>query len=64
MRKRRLGQSNSDNNLAIEDGGIPAFNQPMPSEGEPESELEFKENILANRKVVKHETLGNRSSIE
>nr|CAG4649131.1 EOG090X020Z [Scapholeberis mucronata]SVE93477.1 EOG090X020Z [Scapholeberis mucronata] len=64
MRKRRLGQSNSDN-LAIEDGGTSAFNQSMPNEGEPESELELKENIVAiNRKIVKHETLGNRSSID
>lgn len=64
MRKRRLGQINSDN-LVIEDGINPPFHQPMLNEGEPESELEFKENIVViNRKIVKHETLGNRSNIE
>lgn len=60
MKKRRLEQVSD--NLAIDDCNI-STHEPNPVEPELENDLVIKSNA-SDRQIVKHETLGNRSSIE
>ena len=60
MKKRRLEQVND--NLTPDDCSI-CTHEPMPLEPELEVEPEIKSRS-SDRQIIKHETLGNRTSIE